>query len=359
MKLRLAGMAGLFVVLALAGCDKSSDETTEVRRELPDWMSDGEGTASTGSDSPFGDAPSAELKLQLNPGDRFPLRKVVRQELTQSTLSGQPDVSYSQLEIMFAISVEEVQSDRVKLAVRYDRVKYQHNVAGEAVYFDSTSPPAVVPIGVRAYRDMVGDGFKFWLGQDNRIVDVEGFTDFLQRCTRDVPEEMRSAVMLGMEAGSGEDGIANFVDNSIGLLPYGVAQKPGDMWERPRYVSRPIPMQIQNQYTLQELTDSEAVVAIRGNISAGNVGEASSDSAQVQVTGGSTQGTCTIYRKTGLPKASQVERVVNMVVHMPTAEFRQQKRVSTTIESFPVVSGGSVMQVGFDQPAGSQGNFRQ
>jgi hypothetical protein len=339
------GLAVLFFV----GCDKTTALPVAEDRKLPDWMTEEE-PAGMGEATPFDNEPSAQLSLQLKQGDRFPLRKVVQQTLQQASAGGTPEVSQSRLEVLFAITIEEVAQQRTKLAVRYDQVKYQHEIAGERVFFDSTVAPATeLPVAVWAYRDMVGDGFKFWLGADNQIAEVEGFTDFLKRCLRNVPEQLKSSVMLGMEGGSGEDGIANFVDNSIGLLPYGSARKAGDTWERPRYISRPIPMQLQNQYTLQELTATEAVVAVRGTISAGSTGAPATDTAQFQVLGGSTQGTCTIDRSTGLPKSSNVERVVDMVVRLPQAEFRQQKRILTTIEAFPVASGSNVIQVGFQQ----------
>ncbi len=336
------------VLAIMLGCEKSEQPGASRTRQLPDWMVEETAVPDDLAGDLFRDAPTAKLDLQLKPGDRFPLRKVVRQELTQSTLTGTPSVSQSELEVMFAITVQEVQAERVKLSVRYDRVRYSHDIAGERVAFDSISAPLEVPVAVRAYRDMIGDGFSFWLGENNQIASVEGFTDFLRRCMRNVPEELRSSVMLGIEATSGEDGIANFVDNSIGLLPPGSARRPGDTWSQPRFVSRPIPMQIENDYTLKNLTAGEAVIEIRGAISPANVGSAQSEGVKVRVVGGSTQGTCTVYRQTGLPRESHVERVVDMIVTMAPVEFRQQKRIVTTIESFPVVSGGQVMQVGFE-----------
>lgn len=339
----------ILTLCAASGCQPAATPPAAAQRQLPSWMTDEEESGG-GDASPFGVSPAkAQLALQLKPGDRFPLRKVVQQQLTQSSANGQPELSHSQLEVLFAITVEEVNNGRTKLAVRYDRVKYQHDVAGDRVSFDSNLPAENPPVSVWAYRDMVGDGFKFWIGADSQIAEVEGFTDFLKRCLRNVPEELKNSVMLGMEGGSGEDGIANFVDNSIGLLPIGAPRSPGDSWERSRFISRPIPMQLQNSYTLQDLTEQEATIAIRGTIAAGSVGATSADSAQVQVLGGATQGTCTIDRLTGLPKSSRVERQVDMLVKLPQAEFRQQKRVLTTIEAFPVSPGGQVIQVGFEQ----------
>jgi hypothetical protein len=191
---------------------------------------------------------------------------------------------------------------------------------------------------VRAYHDMVNDGFSFWLGQDNQIVRVEGFTEFLNRCLRNVPPAEQQHVVLAMEAGSGETGIANFIDNTIGLLPYGRRTSPGDTWQRQQSSVHPIPMYVNNVYTLKELTDQLAVVDIRGSITPSTTKNALDNGGGVQVTidGGSTQGTCTIFRETGLPKESRVERTVEMTASLDNViQFHQTKHVTTTIESFP------------------------
>jgi hypothetical protein len=57
---------------------------------------------------------------------------------------------------------------------------------------------------------------------------------------------------------------------------------------------------------------------------------------RVTVKGGRSQGHCTIFRDTGLPKESRVERIVDMTVQMAGGiEFDQQKRTVTTVEAYP------------------------
>lgn len=290
------------------------------------------------------DKDSAKLKLKLKTGDRFPLRKVVEQELIQDSQGGSTNQIATRLELMFAISVIGQIDDRTQLQVRYEQVKYQHRIGDQVTSFDSTRNVAQVPVSFQAYRDMVGDGFSFWIGPENQIVSVEGFTEFINRCLRNVPVAERNQVALGIEAGSGESGIANFIDNSIGLLPYGGVYHPGDTWERPSHIGRPVPMLVNNKYTLKDLNEKSATIDIRGEIIPSTTMTSTDEQNGVRVTvkGGDTLGSCTIFRETGLPQRSHVEQNIDMTVMLSGAQqFDQRKRVTTTIEAFPMIGSST------------------
>ena len=125
----------------------------------------------------------ARLRLRLNVGDRFPLRKVVEQELIQ-TFPGEPgrapESSRSRLDMLLAITVEDAGNEGARLAVRYDRIRYHRDVGRTSVDYDSAQPPIALPLELAAYQGMVGNGFSFWIGADNRIAGVEGFAAFVQ-----------------------------------------------------------------------------------------------------------------------------------------------------------------------------------
>lgn len=343
-------------VMLPVGCQRGNGGKAEP--ELPDWLTDGGGSTDAETEALLSRIEKAKLGLNLNAGDRFPLRKVVEQEMTQHPITGAPLVSRSRLELLFAITVADRQNDRTRLNVLYERVSYSHDVAGDRVEYDSSNPPREIPVSVRAYHDMVNDGFSFWIGPDNQIVEVLGFNQFLERCLKNVPEDQRQEVLLGIEAGSGESGIANFVDNSIGLLPYGKEQSPGDSWERTTHIGRPVPMHVNNTYTLKELTSDRAVVDIRGSIAPSTtMGAASSGNGiRVTVTGGEALGSCTIFRETGLPLESRVDRTVNMTVIMGGGhEFKQRKRVTTTIQAFPASGSDTPTVIGMNSPFSETG----
>jgi hypothetical protein len=335
-RISLPALGLALLLLMSSGCEFSSQGGGEsAGPELPDWLTQ-EATTDPASTS----TTSAELSLKLKVGDRFPLKKTVEQTLTQNTVSGNPGKNEARLELMFGITVEAVEADRTRLSVRYDRVRYTHHIAGEQVEYDSTYPPNPVPLHVRAYHDMIGDGFSFWLGKDNQIAEVVGFSEFVDRCLRNIPPEQRTGVMLGIEAGSGETGFANFIDHSIGLLPVGKKQTPGDSWERTNSIQRPVPMHINTTYTLQSLSPDFAVVDIRESITPSTAVAAIDDTSGVRITvlGGESAGSCTIFRDTGLPRQSKVERTVNMQVLMSgSISFNQTKKIVTSVESFPAI----------------------
>ena len=280
-----------------------------------------------------------ELKLQLEPGEMFPMRKRVITSLVSTATDGTETKIQTELRLLMAITVEDVAGGRTKLGVKYNRVELDQDMDGQRLEYRSNNPPAQIPLAAQAYHDMINDGFSFWIGKDNQINEVVGFREFLDRCLANIPPAQHRQVIMSMEAGTDENGISDFVDNAIGLLPFNVEVSPGYTWARHRTVQRPVPMVIQNQYTLQELTDSEAIVKITGEIlpsqTANKVINAS-DSIQVFVTGGRTYGDCIIFRDTGLPKESNTERTVDMVVDLGNGlEFKQTKTVSTRVEAFP------------------------
>lgn len=291
------------------------------------------------------DQPETVLALNLRPGERFPLVKSVRQTLQQATPNG-PVVSRSDLRLQLVITVESVDADgNLRLGVQYHGVRYSHDLAGERVEYDSARPPRTIPESVLAYHGLVGHGFSFEIGPDNQLKDVIGFKGFLEQCLRDVPPSRRNAVLAELEATQGEEGFANFVDDSIALLPYDAARtgresfaKPGYKWERRRQISRPIPIVEVKECTLRTVGNDVAEVDVTGKITPSQSFGPSSqrNDVSVEVENGHVVGTCTIRRSSGLPIRAQVERFFNMVVTTPqtNTKFQQRKHVVTTIETY-------------------------
>ena len=179
------------------------------------------------------------LELNLAVNQRFPMIKTVEQSLSQASAAGIVN-SKSKLELILALTVEELHEDgRKRFKVRYTGVKYSHNIAGEQVDYDSNRANGPVPQEVQAYQRLVNNGFSFWIGADNKIVELVGFDDFLKRCLQNTPASQRETVLAKISESSGDDGVANFIDDSIGLLPYNIdenhkggAIRVGETWTK-------------------------------------------------------------------------------------------------------------------------------
>jgi hypothetical protein len=288
-----------------------------------------------------------DLTFSLNVGDRFPLLKTIEQTLVQESSAG-PVTSRSNLTLMFAITVDEEDTGTRKLGVRYQRVKYRQEILGELIEYDSQTNPTFVPDALQVYHGLAGNSFSFWIGADNRITKVIEFDQFLKRCVRHAAPHKQQELLTQIVATQEDEGFANFVDESIGLLPYDphatgreTAVQINQQWEKTRTIMRPLPMEMRTGYTLSSLTRDRAGIMILGTIEpikASQLGPIHQVAARqsISLKKGEITGSCMIDRASGLPLSSRVERNMEMTVEVPGQRpFEQRKRVVTTIESFP------------------------
>lgn len=285
------------------------------------------------------------LELSLEVGQYFPMKKVVDETLIQHLAQGRLD-SHRRLELLLSLNVEEKREGYTRLSVKYHRVKFDREIGGQKTSYDSAAPAAQVPWNLLAFQGLVNNGFSFWIGADNQLTKLEAFEEFLARCVQNVPPQHKEVVMSSFIAVSGDEEIANFVDDSIGLLPFNATGKQsgskvrvGDSWRKERQVVRPIPVYYNDEYTLERLDERAANILVNGEIAPStSFGPSEQEQSKlgVKVTGGKTTGECLIDRKTGLPIRSEVLRQIDMQVSLNDgSQFRQQKRVTTVIEAFP------------------------
>lgn len=334
------------LVTLATGCGDSPEMIEpEIDIAIPDSSSD----SAAADGTPQIEAPrrsEGDLNFSLKPGARIPLQKHIRQTLVQDLADG-PVTSQSDLKLMFAITVNAEDQGRRRLGVRYQRVQYSHEFSGETVAYDSMSPPAAVPDSLQMYHGLANNGFDFWIGANNRIIEVLGFQDFLRRCVRYAPANRQGDLLNRIQGQNEDEGFANFVDDSIGLLPYNpdargreTMVKINDSWHIDRDLREPLPMRIRTTYTLTDLTDTQAHIAVLGTIqplAATQLGplQQAAFGERLTLESGRVLGTIVIDVTTGLPFQSHVERRLRMNVYVPgQAPFQQTKTVATSINSF-------------------------
>lgn len=304
---------------------------------------------------------STELALQLPVGSRFPLIKTIDQRLTQQLDSG-PAVGHTHLELRMSLLVEEQQGQARRLGVRYHRVQYSQDLGGVAIQYDSDNPLSIVPQQALAYAGLKNNSFSFWLKPDNRVGELIGFEEFLRRCVAHVPPQERQGVLAQLASLSSEDGIANFIDDSIGLLPNptdpqwaGQRLQIGSSWSLSEQNSPAAGSGPGTRCLLKGLTPQTAEIALLGQIEPSSYVD---DVRQLTLTvrGGQCTGTCVVDRQTGMPTQSRIDRVVEMVARLPDGtEIPQRKEVITQVVAYleqqtPTLPG--VTQTGYQSPAG-------
>ena len=360
---------GLFC--GLSGCGQKEIEVSdfgadEAVSEL-DGSSDSTDRVSLASSK---DLKTENLELRLKVGEQIPLIKTIEQRLKQISSQGGPPVeSTSMLTMTLVIRVEDITDGIKRLGVKYQQVRYEHDIAGEKVRYDSAIPEKSIPEAAQAYQGLVDNGFSFLLGADNRIVKVIEFDAFLKRCARFAPPDQQRELLNKLVASQEDEGIANFVDDSIGMLPYNIdsrdaggSVKVGDTWRKNRQIGRPIPMTIDTMYKLDSLNPRYANVELFGQIVPAKIERVGNTPQQqmgitekMSLRNGHCYGTCTIDRESGLPIQSRVVRQMQLTLELPTgAKFDQQKEIITTIRAFPQQPGDTRRAQNSDVAPGSR-----
>ncbi|MFO0918496.1 MAG: DUF6263 family protein [Planctomycetaceae bacterium] len=315
--------------------DLELDDTPAVTGGLP------RKSESLGRDRERQDEERAPLRLAV--GDQFPLIKTVEQKLTLPGPQG-VTVGQTRLETQLSLTVEEIRDGATRFGVRYHGVHYQEqDLAGHRCEFSSSQAGAEIPPQASAYAALVNNGFSFWVGPDNQLIELVGYPDFLKRCMQHLPVAQRQAMIAQMSAEQADQGIASFVDESIGILPVNrpgeeavVPIRKGSSWVLPvRHIDGPIPMQVSTHCLIKDLTDETVQIDLFGTIMP-VAGADSSPSGKCSVRGGRCLGNCTVDRQTGLPTASRVERYLDIVLQSPDGQqLEQQKEIITTIRALP------------------------
>ena len=375
MSARNLAFATAFLTTAslLIGCGQSSKSTTDSAVDDKLLMDElfTEASSTSADQSSLADpavpvvpvartAEGGSLELRLDTGDRFPLIKTIEQSLVQKPAEFAASAQ-TRLELHMTITVQQANREGILMHVQYTRIVYAHDVNGHRMAYDSSTHQGQVPEDAVPYAGMVNNGFSFWLGRDNAIRELVDYQQFLERCVSQVSMERRQGMLAEISARFGDDGVANFVDDAIGILPFdntvdpesATKVSPGDVWTRERRLMVPVPVYMSSTCRLVSLNSKTAEIDITGRIAPGETYHdvRGDHSARIRIKGGQSFGACTVDRATGLPLELKRTRYLQLSVASeggPTVE--QDKRVITTIRAFPATRGPVVQNAPANQP---------
>lgn len=369
----LTGLICCVLCGAIPGCDSFQGAAADLDDDL---FADLDEPASAGDAPPAASPPPADVggaPPAMSPaaprwrvGDRYPLEKTVFQKVTQVGL-GAPSAGSERLQLLLSLTVEEATADKARFAVRYHRIRLVREMAGETFDYDSGSSTTTPPSAVLAYAGMINDGFSFWLAADGRIGDAVGFSEFLQRCASRTAPESRQQVLAQLAQFQTGQGVANFVDDSIGMLPVeadgtrsSAGLRIGSAWQlAPRQFQSPAPMTEQTHCLIKQLTPEVVEVSLFGKITPGPATSPIPGATSVAIREGHATGQCLFDRRTGLPTKSHIERRVSMLVTLPDGtQVAQEKEVVTALAAFPAELAAMQTPAGLQPPAEGSGVVR-
>ena len=268
-------------------------------------------------------------------GESFPLLKSVTQSLIHETPRG-IDRSESRLDLFVTLTVDRVDPVGTWLTASYRKVRYSLNIADTLVEYDSDFDGAIAPAEVRPYAAMVGNSFQFQLSPSNKVAAVSGLQTFMHNCIQSLPEEQQQPMLSVWRAQTGHNGVASFVDETIGMLPFDggkLAITAGDSWNRERTKGHPAPIRLKSLNRVVSSSGQTVTVAVTGTINTESNRPASAVSAPY-VTNGQTIGQSVFDRRTGLPLQSRMDTSLDLAITNPDGtSSRQHKQIVSSIQS--------------------------
>jgi hypothetical protein len=335
--------------------DESDEEVAENQNE-----SDTQPTFSARTPS------SLEKHVVLKVGDRFPFLKTMEHQLTQID-EGVTQVSSSRTEIHFSLVVEIVATDgRKRLLVEFQNVQHEQSLLNQRITYSSDKPNVPVPTAALLYAGLVNNGFSFWIGSDNQVLELVDYPEFLRRCLRNVPQADVGPLQQQLDQIDPAGAVESFVDESMGLFAayQGRNQdrqeaKKGATWElEPQRFEAPVPMSIHTRCLLKEISPNAADILLSGKIAASEVPSLIRDDGcnlKIFVRGGHTSGSCRIHPQTGIPVQSEIQRTLDLIVEMEDGhQIQQTKDARSSLASIPARSSNSsietqIQQTGFQR----------
>ena len=335
--------------------DESDEELAENKSE-----SDTQPTFSARTPSSF------EKHVVLKVGDRFPFLKTMEHQLTQID-EGVTQVSSSRTDIHFSLIVEIVATDgRKRLLVEFQNVQHEQSLLNQRITYSSDKPNVPVPTAALLYAGLVNNGFSFWIGSDNQVLEIVDYPDFLRRCLRNVPQADVGPLQQQLDQIDPAGAVGSFVDESLGLFAayQGRNQdrreaKKGATWElEPQRFEAPVPMSIHTRCLLKEISPDDAHILLTGKIEASEVPSLIRDDGcilKIFVRGGHTSGSCRIHPQTGIPAQSEIQRTLDLIVEMEDGhQIQQTKDARSSLASIPPRSANSsietqIQQTGFQR----------
>ncbi len=342
---RLLLLAGL---CALCGCQSAVDSADEGLPDdllsFADQLPENEGL----DRGPLPDTSPATVRV----GEQITLVKRIAQEVVQTSSMGLTRTTQL-LELGYRAEITALASDHADLRLSVMHCRLEQDLGGEQTMFDSRDP-SQRNSGMHGHAPlqsaMVGDGFSIHARTDGQVISLPDFADFMSRCADRAPPALRAALVQSLqELGQADCVVALFDDTLCSCAPPGnssaatLAPSIGESWTRKRQISIPVPMTLQQSFTVSDVTSDARQIDVLGTIWSGggrNEVRQVAGSVDVQIRGGNFSGTCDVQSGTGLPLAAKIDHFVEMGISAEGTEtFPQRKKMTVTIERTDRPSG--------------------
>ena len=290
-------------------------------------------------------AEKIDLKLRLKPGQKYAMRVITDQKISQTMHEHEQKTDYL-TDMGMGFEVLAVDADgTASVKITYQTIRAKMSGPMGLIEYDSTEPDAAVGAETlpaqmirQMFAGMVGQNFVIKVNPQGKVVGVEGFKEMMQQMAEK---------MGGDDAAENEE-IKEFMKNFLSedkvkmmgsnmtiafpSWPVGI----GDSWTDKETMSVGFPIEIDNTYTLKERKNGVAIVDINSKMDLGKKG-ASIDMGPMKMNmemKGSYQGTSEINEANGWMIRSKMNmQLAGQVKIAPNEQMPEGITMPMSIES--------------------------
>ena len=243
------------------------------------------------------------LKFNLPTGSAYDYNVDMNMGMT-SDANGQPVNMNNKMAMGYRFSATGDSAGWKKLTASINRIAMHITGNGVNLDYDSDKPSDTSDIVSGMMGEVLGaikgGQFGFTMNEKGEVGSVTGIQDMMQRALSSVHAPGAEAMASGMGNTFNEESFKQNIQQSFGMYP-DKPVKPGDTWTRTMNMNNQgMVMKIDNNYTLQSVSDNTASVKVDSKIS--------SDSA----INGAITGTMKFDIPTGLPTDGNLDMNMTM-----------------------------------------------
>ena len=247
------------------------------------------------------------LQIHFKGGETYKILATIDQKMYQ-TIQGQRQDITQRMKTETTFNVEKVDTDGVaSVKVIYNSILYEQDGPFGKIKYDSSDPPDEVHPMVMGFAAFVGRSISVKMAPDGETKDIQGldaiWEDMMEKYDQpEVPDSVEEKLreQFGIQV------FKEMMEKITDIYP----KKPvgiGDSWTKQFAISSPIPMIVENTWTLRDIKREVAIIEVRSVLKTNPESQVEMPPVKYKYDiCGNQKGRTVINRSTGWLKKSEV-----------------------------------------------------
>ena len=253
---------------------------------------------------------SYNLEFKPKPGTKYEVQLTTNSITTQDVMGNKVDVK-SLTEMVMNYDIEDGTNGGADKIIRmtFKSMRSSQSADGNEVVVDTNIPDTSNPSAV-IMHEMMGAQFVIGINSKGEVIDVKGQDEFIKKVIEAASSKsnaMSSQMIAGARNFMSDDILKNMMEQSFKIFP-GTKVKTGDSWKKSMIITRPLPMNIESNFTLDKVEGNVAKLNIASVVTPGKGGMEMMGTTIETELSGTQSGSMDIDTETGMTIVADIKQ---------------------------------------------------